>query len=96
LPPRRSQTPDEYAERLGALAPAQQGVFRRLSALYARERWGGGLATEASDEASQLYTQARPSLTSQIVRRLRMAPLNAWTALHKASHRSRRAAPLEE
>src|SRR5579875_447252 len=95
-PPRRSQTPAEYAERLSALAPGQQSVFRRLSALYARERWGGGSSPAADSEAIQLYDQARPTLISRIIARLRAMPADTLAALQRRQRgypRSRRAAP---
>ncbi len=89
-PPSRSQTPSEYVERLGALAPTQRGSFRRLSDLYARERWGGGLDQEASAEATSLYTHTRRSLTEVIARRVRRAPLAALGGLRSLRLRGRR------
>lgn len=39
-PPRPSQTPRAYARELAAVAPEQRSAIERVSALYARERWG--------------------------------------------------------
>lgn len=94
-PPRRSQTPGEYVERLGTLVPSQRGAFRRLSDLYARERWGGGLGAETDAEATGLYEQSRRSLTSVIARRARHAPLVALNALRGLRLRGQRASRLE-
>ncbi|HUY79022.1 MAG TPA: transglutaminase domain-containing protein [Ktedonobacterales bacterium] len=94
-PPRRSQTPGEYVERLGTLVPSQRGAFRRLSDLYARERWGGGLGAETSAEATGLYEQSRRSLTSVIARRARRAPLAALNGLRGLRLRGQRASRLD-
>ena len=74
-PPGRTQTPDEYAERLGAIVPGQRGALRRLSGLYARERWGGGLAQDQAQEIPSLYEQVRRSVVPVIVQRARALPL---------------------
>jgi len=94
-PPRRSQTPGEYSERLGALIPSQRTTFRRLSDLYARERWGGGLGAETSAEATGLYEQTRRALTNVIARRARRAPLAALGGLRGLRLRGQRANRLE-
>ncbi len=94
-PPKRSQTPGEYSERLGALVPTQRNAFRRLSELYARERWGGGLGAETNTEATGLYEQTRRSLTSVIARRARRVPLAALKGLGALRLRGQRASRLE-
>jgi hypothetical protein len=74
-PPGRTQTPDEYAERLGAVIPGQRGTLRRLSSLYARERWGGGLERDQAHEIPPIYEQVRRSVVPVIVRRARALPM---------------------
>lgn len=73
-PPRRSQTPTEYAEQLARVVPSQRASLERLSDIYARERYGGGAAASATEELPQLYEQVRTSVTPVILRRLRRAP----------------------
>jgi transglutaminase-like putative cysteine protease len=73
-PPTRSQTPDEYAERLSEVIPGQRGTLHRLSGLYARERWGGGATPEGTSEIARLYNQVRLSVFPVIMRRLRHIP----------------------
>jgi transglutaminase-like putative cysteine protease len=74
-PPSRAQTPDEYAERLGTVVPGQHGTLRRLSDLYARERWGGGLEQEQAEQIPVLYEEVRRSIVPIIVQRARTLPL---------------------
>jgi transglutaminase-like putative cysteine protease len=82
--PKRSQTPDEYVEQLGSLIPGQRPALERLSYLYARERWGGGLPEEiAGEEVPRLYTEVRQSITHQIADRLRMVPVKTFTSLRR-------------
>ena len=86
--PGRTQTPDEYAERLGAIIPGQRGTLRQLSGLYARERWGGGLEREEAQQIPSLYEQVRRSVVPLIVRRARALPLAVLRL--RPSRRSRR------
>ena len=72
--PKRSQTPDEYVEQLSQLLPAQRPALERLSRLYARERWGGGLSDEAIAEVPRLYGDVSASITQRIADRLRRVP----------------------
>lgn len=73
-PPRKSQTPDEYAEHLGRVVPGQRPALRELSQLYARERWGGGLSQETASKLPHLYEQVQRSISRIIAQRLRHAP----------------------
>jgi len=73
-PPRRAQTPSEYGDALGEVIPEERTSLRDLSALYARERWGGGLSEEARSRVPGIYTELRERLTEVIVRRLRRSP----------------------
>lgn len=73
-PPRRSQTPDEYAEQLAHVLPGQRPALLRLSALYARERYGGAAPEETTRESLQLYDQVRRPASLVILRRLRTTP----------------------
>jgi transglutaminase-like putative cysteine protease len=77
--PKSSQTPDEYMEQLGRVVPAQQSALVRLGHLYARERWGGGLAEDVTDEVPHLYNDVRESLTHQMAQRLRALPVKLFT-----------------
>ncbi|MGO8946297.1 MAG: DUF3488 and DUF4129 domain-containing transglutaminase family protein [Ktedonobacterales bacterium] len=81
--PKRSQTPDEYAEQLSRVVPRQRPVLERLSYLYARERWGGGLSEETMAEVPRLYAEVRTSIMQHIVERLQRAPATAVTALRR-------------
>jgi transglutaminase-like putative cysteine protease len=82
--PKRSQTPDEYVEELGRLIPGQRPALERLSHLYARERWGGGLPEEiAGDEVPRLYTGVRQSIAHRIANRLRAVPVSMFTGLRR-------------
>jgi transglutaminase-like putative cysteine protease len=85
-PPQRSQTPDEYAEQLAGVIPGQRRSLRRLSDLYAAERWGGGLERDKAAEVPRLYDQVRASTVGVIARRARHLPL----ALLRAARRARR------
>ncbi|HKT38864.1 MAG TPA: transglutaminase domain-containing protein, partial [Ktedonobacterales bacterium] len=73
-PPGRSQTPDEYAEQLGRILPGQRRALQRLSDIYARERWGGGLRDDDNAAVPTLYDEVRTSVTPIILRRLRHLP----------------------
>lgn len=73
-PPRRSETPDEFAEHLAHVVPGQRAALLRLSTLYSRERYGGGAGDESSHEAPRLYEQVRRSVSPVILRRLRTTP----------------------
>jgi transglutaminase-like putative cysteine protease len=73
-PPRRSQTPEEYAEQLAHVLPSQRPALLRLSALYSRERYGGGASEETEREAPRLYESVRRSVSPVIMRRLRTTP----------------------
>jgi transglutaminase-like putative cysteine protease len=86
-PPKRSQTPDEYAEQLAGVIPGQRRSLRRLSELYAAERWGGGLEREPAAEVPRLYEQVRTSTAAVIARRARHLP----AALLRAARRARQA-----
>jgi transglutaminase-like putative cysteine protease len=73
-PPSSAQTPNEYAEQLATVVPAQQTTIRQLSSLYSRERWSGEIDLDSIGEAPRLYERIRVSMTPLIVRRLRAAP----------------------
>jgi transglutaminase-like putative cysteine protease len=79
--PKSSQTPDEYIEQLGRVVPAQRVALQRLGHLYARERWGGGLAEDASAEVPHLYNDVRESLAHQVVQRFRALPVKIFTSV---------------
>jgi hypothetical protein len=79
--PKASQTPDEYMEQLGRVVPAQRPALQRLSYLYARERWGGGLSEDAAGEVPRLYNDVRESLAQQMMQRLRALPVKIFTSL---------------
>jgi hypothetical protein len=82
--PKRSQTPDEYVEELGRRIPGQRPALERLSYLYARERWGGGLPEEITrDEVPRLYTGVRRSIAHQIADRIRAVPVKIFTGLRR-------------
>lgn len=82
-PPRRSQTPAEYGERLAAVVPAQREAIDELSDLYARDRWGGGLPPEEAEELPVVYERVRSSLTPVILRRVRRSPLGMLRAARR-------------
>jgi hypothetical protein len=91
-PPRRDQTPFEYADALGRAVPAERDTFRRLSDLYVEERWGGTPAP--ADETTSLYHRARVALTRAIAHRWREVPraLLGWIApLGERARRMRQA-----
>jgi hypothetical protein len=73
-PPKRSQTPTEYADQLSEVIPVQRESLRKLGDLYSRERWGGGLAPDQQQELPRVYEQIRASVSRVIVGRLRHAP----------------------
>jgi transglutaminase-like putative cysteine protease len=73
-PPSPTQTPNEYAEKLAVVVPAQQTTINQLASLYSRERWSGEIDLDDLEEAPRLYEQIRVSLTPVIVQRLRSAP----------------------
>jgi transglutaminase-like putative cysteine protease len=77
-PPRREQTPYEYAETLGYRVPEEQPTFRELSDLYVRERWGQHPAP--GDTAQTLYQRAQTALVRGILGRWRevVAWLFGW------------------
>ncbi len=87
-PPNRSQTPEEYAERLGLVIPEEAPTLQRLSSLYARERWGGGLPPETASESSRLYEQARVAIMRVIAHRMRHAPRSVITRIRRFKRRS--------
>jgi transglutaminase-like putative cysteine protease len=74
-PPKRSQTPIEYADALASVVPAERTSLRRLGEIYSRERWGGGADRESLEELPHLYDQVRLAISRVIVRRLRSVPL---------------------
>lgn len=78
-PPRPSQTARTYAQRLAAVAPEQRAAIERVSALYARERWGDPLTTSEVNDGQTLYERGRVGLSAAIVRRLRRLPTLAQT-----------------
>jgi transglutaminase-like putative cysteine protease len=78
-PPRRSQTPMEYADTLSSVVPGQRTNLRRLGEIYSRERWGGGASHDVLSELPRLYDQMRLAISRTIVLRLRSAPLQALT-----------------
>ena len=73
-PPRHSQTPTEYTERLARIVPGQRTALERLGEIYSRERYGGGAPASATTELPHIYEQVRASVASVILRRLRHAP----------------------
>lgn len=77
-PPRRSQTPTEYAEQLARIVPGQRSTLSRIGEIYSRERYGGGAPEEATSELPGLYDKVRSSVTPIILRRLRHAPAGLW------------------
>ncbi len=91
-PPRRSQTPAEYAEQLARIVPGQRPTLERLSDIYSRERYGGGAPPSATGELPRIYEQVRTSVTPVILRRLRHAPAGiiAWARARKRRPRGRR------
>lgn len=88
-PPARVDTPDEYAEKLSDLIPGQQPALRRLSDLYARERWGGGLRGESAEELPRVYEQVRRSITPLIIQRARHLPIAVLRLSRRALRRRR-------
>ncbi|MFI5272518.1 MAG: DUF3488 and DUF4129 domain-containing transglutaminase family protein [Ktedonobacterales bacterium] len=89
VPAVRTQTPDEYADRLGELIPGQRGTLRRLSTLYARERWGGGMPPDEAAQIPTLYDHVRRSVLPVIVQRVRSLPARVWRGASEL-RRSRR------
>lgn len=88
-PPRRDQTPHEYAEQLAALVPWQRVSLEELSDLYARERWGGTQVEVSTERLPRTYDSVRRSITPLIVRRLRFAPAVLLWRLRQRVHRHR-------
>jgi transglutaminase-like putative cysteine protease len=84
-PPARSQTPDEYTERLSRLAPGQRSALRELGDVYDRERWGGGPPGAAMHTLGALYAQIRGALTPLILHRVRRLPLSVLRRLRRRS-----------
>jgi hypothetical protein len=82
--PKRSQTPDEYVEKLGHLLPGQRTTLHKLSDLYGRERWGGGLSEEASEEVPHLYGEVRESMSRHIAERIRAIPVKTITSVRRS------------
>jgi hypothetical protein len=83
-PPDRTQTPGEYAERLGEIVPAQRTALQRLSVMYSRERYGAtakgahgaGVPGTVTRDARSLYDSIRAALARVISRRIVGAPLD--------------------
>lgn len=71
-PPRRDQTPYEYAGELAGVIPQERRALTRLSDLYVRDRWGGDPAPTA--EADSLYRRIQLALARSIARRWREIP----------------------
>jgi transglutaminase-like putative cysteine protease len=71
-PPRRDQTPYEYAGELAAVIPAERATLDQLSDLYVRDRWGGVRAP--AGRAQALYQRVRLALAWAIVARWREIP----------------------
>ena len=89
-PPRRSQTPTEYADQLSEVIPLQRESLRRLGDLYSRERWGGGLPPEQQRELPRVYDHIRVAVTRVIAGRLRYVPGHLLKRrLRRRSRRSR-------
>ncbi|HEV8191413.1 MAG TPA: transglutaminase domain-containing protein, partial [Ktedonobacterales bacterium] len=82
-PPRSWQTPSEYADKLGEVLPEQRESLRKLSELYAQERWGGGLTRATAADLRRLYDQVRVAATGAIVRRARQLPTTLANALRR-------------
>jgi transglutaminase-like putative cysteine protease len=82
--PKRSQTPDEYAEQLAGVISGQRHSLRRLSELYAIERWGGGLEQDTAAEVLRLYEQVQTSTVVVITRRARHLPVTLLRATGRA------------
>ncbi len=89
-PPKRSQTPIEYADTLAGVVPAQRTSLQQLSEIYSRERWGGGAPPEALEELPHLYDQVRLAISRVILRRLRSAPFSGLTRGRKVLRGHRR------
>ena len=83
-PPNSAQTPNEYAEQLANVVPAQQAAIHQLSSLYSRERWSGEIDLDTLDEAPRLYDSIRVSMTPIILHRLRTVPGKLWHGLGRA------------
>jgi transglutaminase-like putative cysteine protease len=71
-PPRRDQTPYEYANALGQVVPEEEPTLSRLSDLYVLDRWGGVAAPAA--EARSLYQRLRLALARAILNRWHELP----------------------
>ena len=71
-PPRRDQTPYEYAGDLGEVIPGERTSLNRLSDLYVRDRWGGIRAP--AEEAQSLYRRVQTALARSIAARWREIP----------------------
>jgi hypothetical protein len=89
-PPRRSQTPIEYADTLSGVVPAQRTRLRQLGDIYSRERWGGGAPPDALDQLPHLYDQVRLAISGVILLRLRSAPLGLLRARRRLTRTRRR------
>jgi transglutaminase-like putative cysteine protease len=85
-PPLPAQTPNEYAEKLAMVVPAQQATIQQLTNLYTRERWSGEIDLDAIDEAPRLYERIRVSITPVILQRLRSAPRVLLRGLGRVRH----------
>ncbi len=82
-PPRRSQTPTEYAQRLGTVIPTQQATLDLLADRYTQERWGGIAPDESDIEVATLYDQVQRSMLPLISARLRELPGKAMRLLRR-------------
>lgn len=71
-PPRRDQTPYEYAGELAEVIPQERQALTRLSDLYVRDRWGEERA--AGDETEPLYRRVQLALGRAIASRWREIP----------------------
>jgi transglutaminase-like putative cysteine protease len=88
-PPRRAQTSHEYADDLARVVPGQRALLQRLSDLYARERYGGGVTAESLQDVPQLYEQVRRSLVTVIAQRARSAPAAGLRLVRRRRRRLR-------
>jgi hypothetical protein len=93
-PPRPSQTPRAYAQRLAQVAPEQRASIERISSLYSRERWGDPLTESETTDVPQLYERGRTGLIAAIARRFRRLP--AVVAAYTRRTRSQVVARLRE
>jgi hypothetical protein len=62
MPVEQSQTPLEYAARLGGLAPRARGPLERIATAYAIRRYAGAAAAADESQVAPLWGIVRPDL----------------------------------